>query len=508
MTIAHQNVLIVGDRSQTWSRIAEVVRSAGYAVTKTDSILEALSMVDDEAFGVCVISPHVLGVEDLLAETQRSQDKSVVIALTDNLQDRMVTRLLDMGLWDCLRLDTPDTLLLLRMERALLERHGQDRRRFSGGTGPVEFTLMGLPSASRYCRSCYTITRDQAIRCEACHADRPESGWPRILESRFPWLGYPMDGRFVIEQVIGRGGAGVVYRAVDNQLRRQLAVKVVVIAEDLSPDRRIQSIQQLKAEALATAKVRSPHVVEIWDVVGLDETTTALIMDYIEGVTLSRYVRDQGALKVPRALAIARQVALALAAAHEHRLVHRDIKPQNVMVETLPDGSPFARVLDFGIVHAIDHLSEGKLSNVGTPMFAAPEQIRSQEIDERTDIYALGGVIHLMLTGEPPYPGKDARTLCRAHLHNEVPDLPASFEASPQVLEMLNGIIHCCLAKEPIRRFANIHNLIAALDEAMERAAIDASVDGTTTQELAPVVPQRKTMDRMLERYLSDQNKK
>ena len=503
MTIYHHNLLLVGDRSRVWKEFERICEQAGYTVTRTDSTLEALAILDEESFGICLVDPEMFGVDDLLIQTQRNRDKGVLIGITADLTTQTVLRLLELGMWDCLRRDIPHNLLLLRIERAILERQGQIKQKSFSSAGPVQFTLLGLPSATRYCRTCYTVVEDRTLFCGNCQSERPKEGWARILESRFPWLGFPMDGRFVIEQVIGRGGAGVVYRAVDNQLRRQLAVKIVVISPELNAEKRNQSIRQLKAEALATAKVSSPHVVEIWDVIGLDESTTALVMDYIEGVTLSRYVREEGKLSVERSLKIARQVALALAAAHDQRLVHRDIKPQNIMIELLPDRSPFARVLDFGIVHAIDQLSEKKLSNVGTPMFAAPEQIKSLPIDERTDIYALGGVIHLMLTGSPPFPGKDARKLCRAHLKSPIPKLGIDVTTSTPLLRLLNQIISHCLAKKQNNRFSNIHKLIQAIDAALASSALNSCAQNISLPEQNSTASQLSTSDAEVDKILA-----
>jgi serine/threonine-protein kinase len=200
--------------------------------------------------------------------------------------------------------------------------------------------------------------------------------------------------RYELGEVIGRGGMGTVYRAVDSVLSRPVAVKVLPGAlVDHDPT----SVARFEREARAAAALNHPAVVAVYDT-GADDTSRFIVMELIVGRGLEAILRQDGPLDPDRAAAIATRVADALAAAHAAGIVHRDIKPANVMVAS--DGT--VKVLDFGIARAIDGTTLTQSARVlGTAAYMSPEQASGQPADERSDIYSLGCVLYAMLAGHP-----------------------------------------------------------------------------------------------------------
>src|SRR5438309_8873029 len=202
-------------------------------------------------------------------------------------------------------------------------------------------------------------------------------------------------GRYELLEVIGRGGMGVVYRAEDRVLGRVVAVKVLpaVLAEEQPTH-----VARFEREARAAASLTNAHVVSVFDT-GIDDGTRFIAMEYVRGVSLAETMREEAPLGPPRAARIGEQIADALAAAHAAGLVHRDIKPGNVMLAA--DGS--VKVLDFGIARGADHTTLTQEQSVlGSAAYMAPEQARGERADERSDIYSLGCLLYAMLTGRPP----------------------------------------------------------------------------------------------------------
>ncbi|WP_433152994.1 serine/threonine-protein kinase [Actinomadura nitritigenes] len=255
--------------------------------------------------------------------------------------------------------------------------------------------------------------------------------------------------RYRLEQPVGQGGMGQVWRGTDLRLRRQVAIKVLL--SDLASDQ--DSVARFRREAEAAAASQHPGVTVVFDIDEVrDDRIGArvfLVMELLEGRDLRAVISaSPGGLPVARTVSFATQIADALAAAHARGVVHRDIKPQNLMV--LPDDR--IKICDFGISHLSDASTrltvEG--SSLGTPRYMAPEQFRGEHTDARTDLYALGCVIHEMLTGSAPFDPKGGpHALMYQHL-NQRPPAPRSIR--PEIPEHLDRLVQGMLAKNPSDR--------------------------------------------------------
>ena len=250
-------------------------------------------------------------------------------------------------------------------------------------------------------------------------------------------------GGYRIEQQIGRGGMGVVFLATHMALDKRVALKV--IAEELAEDEGFR--ERFRREPKLAASIDHPNVIPVFDA-GEDEDQLFVAMRYVDGSDLRTVIADEGRLKPERAARIVAQVAEALDAAHELGLVHRDVKPANVLIENRR-GEEHVYLTDFGLTKG----GEGSAALtktgqwVGTPDYVAPEQIHGGVLDRRTDIYSLGGVLYHTLAGHPPYGRETEVAKIYAHLSKPPPELPDDVDASPE----LRAVIRRAMAKEPRR---------------------------------------------------------
>ena len=249
-------------------------------------------------------------------------------------------------------------------------------------------------------------------------------------------------GRYRLHARLGRGGMGHVFRATDERLRREVAIKVV----DLSQSLDASVGPRFHREALATAKLNHPGIVTIFDA-DTDARLAFLVMELLPGRTLAEVLRADGPLAQRRAVTIARKIADALVATHAIGVVHRDIKPANIMV----DGDA-VKLLDFGIALAQKdaevHLT-APATTLGTAAYMSPEQAQGLRATAASDVYALGGVLMAMLTGAPPYAGDNAIQVANRHLTEPVPDVRAR---RPEVSEPLADLLTRMLGKDPMAR--------------------------------------------------------
>ena len=290
-------------------------------------------------------------------------------------------------------------------------------------------------------------------------------------------------GVYQIETRIGAGGMGEVYKALDTKLNRQVAIKVLLPAVANDPDR----LARFGREAHVLASLNDPHIAQIH---GLEDAgVRALVMELVEGPTLADRIME-GAIPIDEALAIAKQIADALAAAHEQGIIHRDLKPANVKVR--PDG--VVKVLDFGLAKAVDSTSRDRVDAmrlpapgvlvsaagviVGTVAYMSPEQARGHAVDRRADLWAFGAVLYEMLTGRTAFPGETASDTIVAILERE-PDwgaLPADVPASVRTL------IRRCLAKDRRHGIADISVARFVLEDPARAAPITAAVASPRSQ--------------------------
>lgn len=280
-----------------------------------------------------------------------------------------------------------------------------------------------------------------------------------------PFLGKVIGERYRIEALLGEGGVGRVYRARHATLGRPVALKVLLTEHEGSGVLR----ERFRREAEALAGLSHPNIVAVTDF-GVHDESPFLVMELLEGRSLAEVLRE-GAMEPARALALTRQVLLALGYAHAHEVVHRDLKPHNIIVRRLGDGTDHVTVLDFGLARFV---GEAKRSGaaltragmlIGTPAYMAPEQASGDvdAIDARTDVYAAGLVLYETLTRRRPFIVSDPGQLLRAHLLDDPPRLEEA-DPSLRVSKELQALVSRALAKSATVRFANATEMLAALD--------------------------------------------
>jgi serine/threonine protein kinase len=273
-----------------------------------------------------------------------------------------------------------------------------------------------------------------------------------------------LGGRFRLESVLGQGGMGVVYRGTDTTLGRAVAVKL--IQKDADDE---QGVLRFLNEAKNLALVKSAHVVTLYDVARMDDGSPYLVMELLEGETVSDILEHEGKMTAARAIALARQACEGLSDAHARGLVHRDVKPGNLHVSRRGDREHLT-ILDFGIVKNLVQgtklTAEGSI--LGTAEYMAPEQITGEPVDARTDQYALAGTLFRMMTGAPVFSSENAANLIHLHLTAAPPSLVERVEglsASPA-----NAIARA-LSKKKAERFPDMKSFSAALAEGAKNAA-------------------------------------
>ena len=246
---------------------------------------------------------------------------------------------------------------------------------------------------------------------------------------------------------------GSVYQVLDRELDEEVALKVLT-PEAFSEG--TQATQTLKQEIRLARKITHPNVVRTHDL-GEADGVRFLTMEYVPGTTLRELLDRRGAVALAPGLQIAKQLCRGLTAVHEAGIIHRDIKPQNIMV--LPNG--VVKLMDFGIART-DEGGDGALDGhtVGTPYYMSPEQALGQRLDARSDLYTVGVVLFELFTGERPFPGTDAATVMQSHVAAQ-PPRPSSLR--PDLPEYLDRIVLACLSKRPERRPASASDLYAAL---------------------------------------------
>ena len=263
-----------------------------------------------------------------------------------------------------------------------------------------------------------------------------------------------------IEELVGRGGMGAVYRAEEARLGRKVALKV--IAADLAEDSRFR--ERFLRESRIAASLDHPHVVPIYQA-GEEDGALFIAMRYVEGTDLAKLLAADGALEPGRAVALLEQVAEALDAAHEQGLVHRDVKPSNILI-SVAAGKEHCYLSDFGLTKRTGSLSGVSAPGdvVGTLEYVAPEQITGDDVDARADLYSLGCVLYECLAGESPFPRATDVALLWAHVHEE-PTPPS--EARAELPRALDPVLARALAKDPSRRQSSAGELVGAARSAL-----------------------------------------
>ena len=267
-------------------------------------------------------------------------------------------------------------------------------------------------------------------------------------------IGMLLSDRYEILEKIGSGGMSDVYKAKCHKLNRQVAIKV--LKQEYSNDKNF--VSKFWAEAQSAACLAHPNIVNVYDV-GNDQDVYYIVMELVEGITLKKYIEKKGKLEIRESIGIAMQVCQGIEAAHEQKIIHRDIKPQNIMISK--DGK--VKVTDFGIARAAS--TQTISSNaMGSVHYISPEQARGGYCDERSDIYSIGIVMYEMLTGMVPFEGESTVQVALMHIQSEMTP-PRKHE--PMIPVSLEKIILKCTQKKPEARYAGVAALIADLRRAL-----------------------------------------
>lgn len=298
-------------------------------------------------------------------------------------------------------------------------------------------------------------------------------------------IGKILGNRYEITEKIAQGGMSVVYKALDLNLNRYDAVKV--LKPEFSSNKDI--LDKFKQEANAVAFLSHPNIVNIYNV-GSEDQIHYIVMEYVKGKTLKEVIKAQGKLSVEETLNYSYQIARALESAHNSNIIHRDIKPQNIMLTK--DG--LIKVTDFGIAKHSDSVTitnSGKI--IGSAHYFSPEQARGNMTDGRSDIYSLGIVMYEMVTGQVPFDAESPITIALKHMQEP---LPSPRALNPSVSAGLEKVILKATEKNPIDRYQRIEDMMMDLRALMngERLESKENINTDHTQVMNAVVPERKTM--------------
>ena len=287
-------------------------------------------------------------------------------------------------------------------------------------------------------------------------------------------IGTLIKGRFKLEEQVGSGGMSTVYRAFDQTLERTVAIKLM--HRSLSGDP--QQLERFRREARAAARLSHPHVVTVIDA-GEDDGHPFIVFEFVDGETLKGRIKRLGCLPVVEAVAYAIEIGRALGAAHAERLVHRDVKPQNVLID--PDGR--AKVTDFGIARSLEDgglTATGRV--LGTTDYVSPEQALGEDVTAESDVYSLGVVLYEMLTGDLPFKAESQVGVAMKHVQDPMPDVQLR---RPEVSASLAAVVDRATSKQVENRYASVDDMVWELEQAL---AIEAARAGEATGEATTVL--------------------
>lgn len=297
-------------------------------------------------------------------------------------------------------------------------------------------------------------------------------------------IGKRISDRYKIIELIGGGGMSNVYLAHDVILNRDVAIKV--LRYDFTNEDELH--RRFQREALSVTSLTHPNIVSIYDV-GDDGDLHYIVMEYVQGKTLKQYIQEFAPISPARSVYIMRQLTSAIADAHENHIIHRDIKPQNILM----DGEGNVKITDFGIAITLSSTSFTQTNSVlGTVHYLSPEQARGGTATNQSDIYALGIVLYELLTGELPFSGESAVSIALKHLQTETPSVRAFDATIPQSLE---NVVLKATAKDPAHRYANVEAMQADLETVLSPTRINEKkftipVDNDATRAM-PIIKEQ-----------------
>ena len=434
------------------------LRRVHYEVTTAQSGQAALDLLQSSAFDAVVLDlnmPGMGGLETLTAiRTQWDAATLPILMLTSSSRPTHTVSAITAGANDYLvKPCDPDVLVakieVLRRTIQLASGPGQLRALAGHTTDP------GNVGVASVCPVCQTAHAGNQKRCPHCKVLQPDGGWEPATRRLDRWIGTTLRGRYFVERMLGEGGSASVYQVRQLDVGRVLAAKIVVV--DAPGSNTLNSRERLVLEVQTLARLTSPHVVRVIELLDLGQSACAVIMDFAGGETLDAVLGRLGSLPARDSVEIVSQVGEGLLEIHSANLVHRDVKPANIMLESLPSGRWFARLVDFGVVSNMEP-GRGDLLSAGTPGYMAPEVIENrQEVDAGADIYSLGSVLYELNTGCRPFLGSVTEVIVQA-VSREAPPLEG-----PGIPAGLTAVVARMLARDRSLRYPSMQEVLEDL---------------------------------------------
>src|SRR5688572_4636367 len=319
----------------------------------------------------------------------------------------------------------------------------------------------------KHCIACNTQYGDDI---ESCPTDGTTLYSTENQQAPDALIGMLLDKKYRIEKRLGEGGMGVVYLATHIHIESTVAIKVLHKDMVSNP----QSVERFRREARAAGRIKHPNAISVMDFGVGENNLVYIVMEYLEGMTLSQRIRKTGRVMPEETVTIMRDVCAALDAAHNKGVIHRDLKPDNIILQKIDGGKDRVKVLDFGIAQlkslsgvSMELTQQGTV--IGTPFYMSPEQCRGEELDKRSDVYSLGIILFEMLTGKLPFQAESAMAVIVKHMTEQPPRLR---EIQPDIPALFEVVTLRALAKGKAERQGSAAELGLELDNALAKSKL------------------------------------